>query len=298
AVRPVACVSGRVPLLGLGAVATGLGIGAVDAREKERRGIREGSGAESILESRRATERFSILESRVASSFTPGALALKTQQPNPPPKANRPKAEPDGRIRPVHDQRQLDKGTTRSSASPEHGAHLPGEPGEPPCLTGGVGREGRMAVTGDAIPSAPPLSELGRGGKEDIPLVHASLEGPPNSSHPVATDAIQPENLAGSSAPPGMMVAKSVTTTYPDGRTTVTEYAPMDQGQTVSRAPAPVAGSMARPGDGEDVAAAPAVNQSTYPRRDLGTRPATVTCPYCRLHGEDSDRSHCLRGKL
>mmetsp|Transcript_16917 Transcript_16917/g.39322 ORF Transcript_16917/g.39322 Transcript_16917/m.39322 type:complete len:212 (-) Transcript_16917:144-779(-) len=144
-----------------------------------------------------------------------------------------------------------------------------------------------MAVTGDAIPSAPPLSELGRGGKEDIPLVQASLEGPPNSSHPVATDAIQPENLAGSSLPPGMMVAKSVTTTYPDGRTTVTEYAPMNQGPTVSRASAPVAASMARPGDGEGVAAAaPAVNQSTYPRRDLGTRPATVTCPYCRHTGK------------
>jgi len=34
-VRPVARVSGRVPLLGLGAVAPGLGVGAVDAREKE-----------------------------------------------------------------------------------------------------------------------------------------------------------------------------------------------------------------------------------------------------------------------
>mmetsp|Transcript_5656 Transcript_5656/g.13114 ORF Transcript_5656/g.13114 Transcript_5656/m.13114 type:complete len:208 (-) Transcript_5656:411-1034(-) len=152
-----------------------------------------------------------------------------------------------------------------------------------------------MAVTGDAIPSAPPLSELGRGGKEDIPLVQASLEGPPNSSHPVATDAIQPENLAGSSLPPGMMVAKSVTTTYPDGRTTVTEYAPMNQGPTVSRASAPVAASMARPGDGEGVAAAaPAVNQSTYPRRDLGTRPATVTCPYCRHTGKTRiDRIVC-----
>lgn len=148
-----------------------------------------------------------------------------------------------------------------------------------------------MTIKGEAIPSAPPLSERG-GDEEDIPipLAHATFDAPPNSHHVAASavPAVQPENPEGSSVscPPGM-VAKSVTTTYPDGRTTVTEYAPMNQGPTVSRASAPVAASMARPGDGEGVAAAaPAVNQSTYPRRDLGTRPATVTCPYCRHTGK------------
>mmetsp|Transcript_5657 Transcript_5657/g.13119 ORF Transcript_5657/g.13119 Transcript_5657/m.13119 type:complete len:212 (-) Transcript_5657:411-1046(-) len=156
-----------------------------------------------------------------------------------------------------------------------------------------------MTIKGEAIPSAPPLSERG-GDEEDIPipLAHATFDAPPNSHHVAASavPAVQPENPEGSSVscPPGM-VAKSVTTTYPDGRTTVTEYAPMNQGPTVSRASAPVAASMARPGDGEGVAAAaPAVNQSTYPRRDLGTRPATVTCPYCRHTGKTRiDRIVC-----
>ena len=149
------------------------------------------------------------------------------------------------------------------------------------------------------IPSAPPLSERG-GGEDDIPVAHASLDGrPPNIDSPhAAAKAVQPGNLAagsvspGSSCPPGM-VAKSVTTTYPDGRTvTVTEYVPLDQvpeGAAVSQAP--VAASMARPGE----RAAPAVNQSAYhpPRRDLGTRPATVTCPYCQHTGKTRINHNC-----
>mmetsp|Transcript_38370 Transcript_38370/g.91868 ORF Transcript_38370/g.91868 Transcript_38370/m.91868 type:complete len:210 (+) Transcript_38370:184-813(+) len=156
-----------------------------------------------------------------------------------------------------------------------------------------------MTIKGEAIPSAPPLSERG-GDEEDIPipLAHATFDAPPNSHHVAASavPAVQPENPEGSSVscPPGM-VAKSVTTTYPDGRAvTVTEFVPIDQvpaGQAVTHAP--VATSMARPGEGAN--AAPAANQSTHhpPRRDLGTRPASVTCPYCQHTGKTRINHNC-----
>ena len=151
-----------------------------------------------------------------------------------------------------------------------------------------------MTVRGEAIPSAPPLSERG-GDEEDIPLAHATLDAPP-AGHHVAAAAVQPENPGGSpvSCPPGM-VAKSVTTSYPDGRSvTVTEFVPMDQvpaGQAVSHGP--VAASAARPGAG--ASAAPAANPSGHhpPRRDLGTRPATVTCPYCQHTGRTRTNHNC-----
>lgn len=100
----------------------------------------------------------------------------------------------------------------------------------------------------DARPSAPPLNDV-ENNVSSIPVVQA-MPGP-SSAHV---------------AIPAGMVAKSVTTTFSDGRQeTVTEFHPIAS---------PVAAA---------TGAAPSVAVSQYhpPRLDLGARPTKVTCPYC-----------------
>lgn len=98
----------------------------------------------------------------------------------------------------------------------------------------------------DAHPSAPPLNDV-ENNIGSIPVVQA-IPGP-SSAHV---------------AIPAGMVAKSVTTTYSDGRQeTVTEFQ--------NPGPSPVTG-MVPP---------VTVSQHHPPRLDLGARPIKVTCPYC-----------------
>jgi hypothetical protein len=113
-------------------------------------------------------------------------------------------------------------------------------------------------------PSAPPP-------EDEIPVVTAQ-------TIPDTTDAV-PTIVMGvpaKTAPPGMC-AKTVTTTYPDGRkVTTTEYVPES-----TAAPAP--------------AAPTALIQSQYhpPRRDLGGNPVSVTCPYCSQTGLTRANQQC-----
>ncbi|KAL7517949.1 hypothetical protein ACHAWX_002820 [Stephanocyclus meneghinianus] len=127
-----------------------------------------------------------------------------------------------------------------------------------------------IATSDDAEPSAPPLSA-------EIPVVTAySVDpGPPPVTLDPTSASLPPRQPPYTAIPRGM-VAKSVTTTYSDGRqVTVTEY---------------------QPADTSDVATANATSTSVNaasttspvifaPRRDLGSSPVVLSCPYCSHAG-------------
>ncbi|KAL7531870.1 hypothetical protein ACHAWF_003939 [Thalassiosira exigua] len=138
----------------------------------------------------------------------------------------------------------------------------------------------------DALPSAPPL-------QEHIPIVPVVQAEPIQGSvAPAAASAtasaVSAESLTSSAprpppkaaVPPGM-VANTVTTTYPDGRqVTVTDYVPAPGS---AGAAAPVA-----------VAATPVATSTHHPpRRDLGARPVSLTCPYCAQTGRTRTNQDC-----
>mmetsp|Transcript_26427 Transcript_26427/g.41468 ORF Transcript_26427/g.41468 Transcript_26427/m.41468 type:complete len:185 (+) Transcript_26427:68-622(+) len=132
-----------------------------------------------------------------------------------------------------------------------------------------------MTVT-DTKPSAPPLDD------EEIPVVVATAipttaDVPTTSvTASVLSANTQPQPAA---APPGMsMVSK--TTTYPDGRTvTITEYVPKNPN--------------AAPGPSPPAPARPAATAHRPPRRDLGSRPCSVTCPSCHHTGLTKINQQC-----
>ena len=87
-------------------------------------------------------------------------------------------------------------------------------------------------------------------------------------------------------AVPGGMVAKTVTTTYSDGRqVTVTEYQPAAATETHQGTPNAT------------------TSQYHAPRVDLGSRPVNLTCPYCtqtrrtRIIHQCGDVSSCQESK-
>jgi len=83
--------------------------------------------------------------------------------------------------------------------------------------------------------------------------------------------------------PPGM-IAKTVTTNYPDGRqVTTTEYQPA-AASTVANGAAPAS---------SPTPANPAASQYHAPRRDLGARPISITCPYCGQTGRTRTNHNC-----
>ncbi|KAL7478765.1 hypothetical protein ACHAW6_004522 [Cyclotella cf. meneghiniana] len=127
-----------------------------------------------------------------------------------------------------------------------------------------------IATTDDTEPSAPPLSA-------EVPVVSAyAIESgpPPVTVHP--TSASLPPRQPPHAAIPQGMVAKSVTTTYSDGRqVTVTEYLPAD---TSDGAAANAAST--------SVNAASSTSPAIFaPRRDLGSSPVSLPCPYCSHAG-------------
>jgi len=107
--------------------------------------------------------------------------------------------------------------------------------------------------------SAPPLDN-----DEEIPCVVASAIPMSSSVPPQPTDI-----------PPGM-VAKTKTTTYSDGR--VVQETTYQPASSVAAQPT------------QHTAAA-----SSYhpPRRDLGSRPVNVTCPYCSQTGKTRTNYNC-----
>eukprot|EP01082_Thalassiosira_pseudonana_P007483 g6758.t1 g6758 contig23:1157494-1158162(-) len=132
-----------------------------------------------------------------------------------------------------------------------------------------------MTITNDdSAPSAPPLSE------RDIPVVTASYTSDAStlSTSVVQASAVVPPVSSASLPPrpaphvavPTGTVAKTVTTTYADGRqVTVTEYE--------------------HPGSSATATAA----QSFAPRHDLGATPVSITCPYCSHTGNTRTLSQC-----
>ena len=107
-----------------------------------------------------------------------------------------------------------------------------------------------------AHPSAPSLNDV-ENNIGSIPVVQATPD--PRSSH-VAIPAI-----------PAGMVAKSITTTYSDGRQeTITEL--VNPGASTITGAVPTSPTPA---------ASVTVSQYHPPRVDLGARPIKITCPYC-----------------
>eukprot|EP00585_Thalassiosira_rotula_P012165 CAMPEP_0196142276 /NCGR_PEP_ID=MMETSP0910-20130528/11475_1 /TAXON_ID=49265 /ORGANISM="Thalassiosira rotula, Strain GSO102" /LENGTH=144 /DNA_ID=CAMNT_0041403573 /DNA_START=153 /DNA_END=588 /DNA_ORIENTATION=+ len=126
----------------------------------------------------------------------------------------------------------------------------------------------------EEVPSAPPLPDDDFGTTVPMakatPVVATAVQG---SIQPPAANA----SMMASTVPPGM-VAKTVTTSYPDGRqVTTTEYVP---------AAGASSGAAASTATGAATQATNAVSQHHPPRRDLGARPMNVTCPYCNATGK------------
>ena len=97
----------------------------------------------------------------------------------------------------------------------------------------------------------------------------------PSSSAP-------PPRLPPNAVVPAGMLAKTVTTTYSDGRqVTTTEY--QQPGASSSTGARPLA----------LVAPSPAASQYHPPREDLGTRPASITCPYCTSTVSTRTKHNC-----
>ena len=112
--------------------------------------------------------------------------------------------------------------------------------------------------------SAPPLDN-----DEEIPCVVASAI-PMSSSVPP-----QPATIP-ATCPPGM-IAKTTTTTYSDGRVVQeTTFQPASSVAATQPTHQPVAASSYHP-----------------PRRDLGSRPVNVTCPYCSQTGKTRTNYNC-----
>lgn len=114
---------------------------------------------------------------------------------------------------------------------------------------------------------------------DDVPVVKASMEASsPDVFVPTASavatalpsaSAPPPRPPPNAAVPAGMM-GKTVTTTYSDGRqVTTTEY--QQPGASSSAGARPAASA----------APSPAASHYHPPRTDLGSRPASVTCPYC-----------------
>jgi hypothetical protein len=124
-----------------------------------------------------------------------------------------------------------------------------------------------MKVVAEALPSAPPLNDV-ENNIGSIPVVQATPD--PRLAHV---------------AIPAGMVAKSVTTTYSDGRQeTVTEF--VNPGASTFPCAVPTSSAPAP-------APAPSVTVSQYhpPRMDLGARPIKITCPYCNQTDVTKTRS-------
>ncbi|KAL7526714.1 hypothetical protein ACHAXR_001617 [Thalassiosira sp. AJA248-18] len=117
-------------------------------------------------------------------------------------------------------------------------------------------------------PSAPPMDD---GMDEEIPVVKATAVPMSSAaSVPLAmSTSVPPPATAPNASVPAGMVAKSVTTTYADGRqVTVTEY--QQPGASSSTGANPAA-----------AAASSATAAIVAPRRNLGARPVNIACPYC-----------------
>mmetsp|Transcript_28727 Transcript_28727/g.42856 ORF Transcript_28727/g.42856 Transcript_28727/m.42856 type:complete len:184 (+) Transcript_28727:62-613(+) len=130
-----------------------------------------------------------------------------------------------------------------------------------------------MTVT-KTEPSAPPLED------DEIPVVAATaIPAAANFVPTASATAYVPDMPTAANPPPGMsMVTKTVT--YPDGRkVTTTEYAPNNT--TAAPAPAPA------------VAPRAATTQHHPPRRDLGSRSCSVSCPYCQHTGLTKTSQQC-----
>ena len=129
----------------------------------------------------------------------------------------------------------------------------------PPTITNCDGTE----------PSAPPLSDA------EIPVALAYAVS--NDPVPVSV-SLPPRQPPYAAVPPGM-VSKSVTTTYSDGRqVTVTEYQPAEPSNGASA-----------PANSTPVTASSATTPVIFaPRRDLGTSPVALTCPFCSHAGPTS----------
>ena len=133
-----------------------------------------------------------------------------------------------------------------------------------------------MTIDDDSAPSAPPLDA-----HASVPVVQATAVPVGGLSSSVSLPHRPPPEVA----TPSGLVAKSVTTRYADGReVTVTEYSPAGPGEPAASA-APIANTI-RP---------PAAAASTYhaPRRDLGSRPVNVTCPYCTQTSKTRTNHNC-----
>ena len=108
--------------------------------------------------------------------------------------------------------------------------------------------------------SAPPLDN----DDEEIPVVSAIPMG--SSVPPQPTTKV----------PPGM-IAKTTTTTYSDGRVVQeTTYQPANSEAATQPTQQPAAASAYHP-----------------PRRDLGSRPVNITCPYCSQTGKTRTNYNC-----
>mmetsp|Transcript_35021 Transcript_35021/g.84539 ORF Transcript_35021/g.84539 Transcript_35021/m.84539 type:complete len:177 (-) Transcript_35021:1547-2077(-) len=116
----------------------------------------------------------------------------------------------------------------------------------------------------DPAPSAPPINAVPV--VSAIPIASAGM--------PVAA-SVAATSLPSSAPKPAGMMAKTVTTTYSDGRqVTTTEYQ--------------------QPGAAPAASAAPTPSQAYQPpRRDLGSRPVNVTCPYCSHTGKTRVNHNC-----
>eukprot|EP00984_Skeletonema_dohrnii_P024100 scaffold13205_cov113-Skeletonema_dohrnii-CCMP3373.AAC.4 len=125
-----------------------------------------------------------------------------------------------------------------------------------------------MTVT-KTEPSAPPLED------DEIPVVAATaIPAAANFAPTASATAYVPDNMPPAANPPPGMSMVTKTVTYPDGRkVTTTEYAP----NTAPPAPAPRA----------------ATTQHHPPRRDLGSRSCSVSCPYCQHTGLTKTSQQC-----
>lgn len=125
----------------------------------------------------------------------------------------------------------------------------------------------------DPPPSAPPINA--------VPVVKATPIA--STGTPVAAFAATSLSSSAPRPPPNAavptgMVAKTVTTTYSDGRqVTTTEYQQPGAAPAASAAPTPT----------------PASQAYQPPRRDLGSRPVNVTCPYCSQTGKTRVNHNC-----
>lgn len=138
-----------------------------------------------------------------------------------------------------------------------------------------------MTITNDATPSAPPMDDE-INVQETVPVVQATAL-PLGSSISSSTPPRPPPNVA----VPAGMVAKSVTTTYADGRqVTVTEY--QQAGASTATSPSSAVATSAAP-----VQVQVAASAYHPPRRDLGSRPVNITCPYCTQTSKTRTNHNC-----